>query len=71
MVIPPAKTGKEITNKKEVTNIEILNKDNKIKLTKKDFINKIVTIKLIDLAIEDTPAICKEKIIISILILLK
>lgn len=30
------------------------------------FINKIVEIKLIELAIEDNPAICKEKIIISI-----
>jgi len=30
------------------------------------FINKIVEIKLIELAMEDNPAICKEKIIISI-----
>lgn len=65
-MIAPAKTGKANNKRKVVIKIEIVNK---VKLEKKKFlffINKIVEIKLIDLAIEDNPAICKEKIIISI-----
>jgi hypothetical protein len=65
-VIPPANTGKAISNKKVVIKID---KVNKVIIFKKKFlffINKIVEIKLIELAIEDKPAICKEKIIISI-----
>jgi len=62
IVIPPAKTGKEITNKNAVTNKVQINNGRLCILTPGDLILNIVTIKFIAPAIEEAPAICKLKI---------
>jgi hypothetical protein len=66
IVIAPANTGKDNSNKTVVIKIDQTKRGNcsKLKILNREF--KIVAIKLIDLIIEETPAKCKEKIIKSI-----
>jgi len=62
----PAKTGNDNNNNIAVINTVQTNKGNLLKYIPRHLIFKIVTIKLIAPAIDDTPAICKLKIAISI-----
>jgi len=57
-----ASTGKEKASKKEVIRTDQINKGVLDQLIPKGFIFIIVTIKLIEPKIEETPAICKLKI---------
>jgi hypothetical protein len=61
-VIAPAKTGKLNSNKNAVISIDQTNNGNLFISIPRHRILKIVTIKLIAPAIEDTPAKCSEKI---------
>jgi hypothetical protein len=65
-VIAPANTGKAKSNKQVVIKIEIEKREMLFNSKLLFFIFKIVEIKLIELIIEEIPAICNEKIIISI-----
>lgn len=65
IVIPPARTGKEIINIKDVIITLHANMDNRSKVKINLLPRKQVEIKLILPAIEETPAKCKEKIIKS------
>jgi hypothetical protein len=65
MVIPPANTGKDNNNKKAVIKTDQGYKPNLLKSKPSDFILKIVVIKFKAPAIEETPAICKLKILKS------
>lgn len=69
IVIPPAKTGKDKTNKKAVTQTLIRNKGILNHLNPLDFKLFMVHKKLIDPAIELTPAKCRLKITKSTLLL--
>jgi len=62
IVIAPAKTGKDNNNKIAVINIVHTNKGITVKYIPKQRILKIVTIKFIAPAIDETPAKCKLKI---------
>jgi len=62
IVIPPAKTGKDNTNKKTVIKTLQINNGIFSSLRRLFLTKKIVTKKLIEPTIEDIPAICKEKI---------
>lgn len=62
IVIAPAKTGKESSNKKAVTRTDQTNNLSRSKVIAGDRILKIVVIKLIAPRREDIPARCKEKI---------
>lgn len=65
IVIAPASTGKESSNKKAVTNTVQTNKGNLLKVIPLHLILYIVVIKLIAPAIDEIPAKCKENIAIS------
>lgn len=62
----PAKTGKLSNNKKAVIKIAQANKGNRLIIIPRHRMLKIVTIKLIAPAIDETPARCKAKIPASI-----
>jgi hypothetical protein len=62
MVIAPAKTGKEINNKKAVTQTVQTNNGKRVACMPLQRMLLIVTIKLIAPAIEDAPAKCKLNI---------
>ncbi len=62
IVIAPAKTGRLNSNKNAVIKMDQTNKGNLFIRIPRQRILKIVTIKLIAPAIEDTPAKCNEKI---------
>lgn len=62
IVIAPAKTGSESSNKKAVINTDQTNKLRRSKLIPGDRILKIVVIKFTAPKIEDIPAKCSEKI---------
>jgi hypothetical protein len=62
IVIAAAKTGKEKTNKKAVTNIDHINKGKECIVIPGALILKTVVIKLIDPIKEAAPAKCKLKI---------
>ena len=66
IVIAPAKTGRERSNKKAVTNIDQANKGILCKVMPGVLIFKIVVIKLIAPKIDEAPAMCKLKIARSI-----
>lgn len=61
-MIAPARTGKDNNNKKDVINIAQANKGVRWKYIPGARMFITVVIKLIEPAIEDTPAICKLKI---------
>jgi hypothetical protein len=61
-VIPAAKTGNDINNRKAVISTAHVNKGIKFIFIPGTLILKIVTIKLIAPSIEDTPAKCELKI---------
>ena len=65
IVIPPAKTGNDNNNKKAVINTDQGYKPNLLKIKPLDFILNKVVIKFKAPAIEDTPAICKLKMLKS------
>jgi len=65
IVIAPANTGRERSNKIVVIKTDHTNKGIISIFIKVGFIFIMVVIKLIDPKIEDTPAKCKEKIAIS------
>lgn len=71
IVIAPAKTGRLKSNKKIVTKILQIKRDKRSHLIFKGRLILIVTRKFKDLAIEEIPAKCREKITKSILKLLK
>jgi len=62
IVIAPATTGKEITNKKAVINTDQANKGILCMNIPGALMLKIVTIKLIEPNTEEAPEICKLKI---------
>lgn len=62
MVMAPASTGKLNNNKNAVINTDQTNKGNLLISIPRHLILKMVTIKLIAPAIEETPARCKAKI---------
>lgn len=62
MVIAPANTGREKSNKKEVTSIDQINRGIRSIKLPENRIEKIVVIKLIELRMEEIPPKCKEKI---------
>ncbi len=62
MVIAPAKTGKLSSNKNAVIKIDQTNNGNLFISMPRQRMLKIVTIKLIAPAIEETPAKCNENI---------
>ena len=62
IVIAPAKTGNDNNNKKAVINTDQTNNGNFEKVIPRQRILKMVTIKLIAPAIEETPAKCRLKI---------
>jgi len=62
IVIPAAKTGSDINNKKAVINTAHVNKGIKFIFIPGTLILKIVTIKFIAPKIEEIPAKCKLKI---------
>lgn len=62
IVMPPARTGKDKSNKTAVINIDQTNKGNKNIFKPRQRILDIVTIKLIAPIIEEAPAMCKAKI---------
>ena len=62
MVIAPARTGKEKSNKKDVTNIDQTNRGRRSMVNPEKRILKIVVIKLILLKMEETPPKWREKI---------
>ena len=62
IVIPPANTGNESNNKKEVTNTDHTNKGNLCIKVPGFLMFKMVTIKLIEPKIEEVPDKCKLKI---------
>ncbi|WP_213082630.1 hypothetical protein [Escherichia coli] len=62
IVIPPAKTGNESSNKTAVIRTDHANKGNKLIFIPRARIFQIVPIKFIAPAIEDAPAMCKLKI---------
>jgi hypothetical protein len=66
IVIAPAKTGNDNSNKIAVIKTVQTNKGKRLKYIPLQRILIIVTIKLIAPAIEETPAKCKLKIAISI-----
>jgi len=66
MVMAPAKTGKLNNNKNAVIKTAQTNKGTLFIVIPLQRILKIVTIKFIAPAIEETPAKCKAKILISI-----
>jgi hypothetical protein len=65
MVIPPANTGKDNNNKKAVIKTDQGYKPNLLKSKPLDFILNNVVIKFKAPAIEETPAMCKLKILKS------
>jgi hypothetical protein len=65
MVIQPAKTGKDKSNKKAVIKTDQTYKPNLLKVNNSTLIFKIVVIKFKAPAIEETPAKCKLKILKS------
>jgi hypothetical protein len=62
IVIPPARTGKEISNKNEVINIAQTNKGILIRVNPRALMLKIVLMKLIAPDIDAIPAKCKLRI---------
>jgi len=62
IVIAPARTGKDNKSKKAVINTAQTNKGVRLAVIPGARILLIVTIKLIAPKIDDTPAICNEKI---------
>jgi hypothetical protein len=62
IVIAPAKTGRAIINKTEVTKIDQQNNGNRAISIPRALIFKIVTIKFIAPIIDDAPAKCRLKI---------
>lgn len=67
MVIPPARTGKEIISIKEVMIMLQVNIENRSRVNIMDFPMKHVEMKLILPASEEIPARCRAKIIKSTL----
>jgi hypothetical protein len=65
MVIAPARTGKLNSNKNAVIKTAQTNRGTLFIVIPRQRMLKIVTIKLIAPAIEETPAKCKAKILIS------
>jgi hypothetical protein len=62
MVIPPANTGSDNTNKNEVISTDQINKGMRNKVIPVGLMLKIVTIILIEPKIEEAPAMCILKI---------